>query len=501
MSAGTQASAGRPLRVLLASSEVHPYSKTGGLADMTGALGRALARMGHRVGIVKPLFRGVRERFPGLRRVDWRFDLPLGDRRVDAELWLHEPERGLAVYFIGHDGYFNRAGLYNENGRDYADNAERFIFFSKCVVHLARYLPWRPEVVHVHDWQTALVALLVQHERRWGGWSEAPRTCLTIHNLAYQGYFPGWTYGLTNLPWSYFHPECAEAYGQLNCLKAGIATADRLTTVSPRYAREILTEEFGEGLAWLLRRRQAHLRGILNGVDYEEWNTEHNPHLPASYSVQDLSGKAVVKRALLREVGLPEEEGVPLFGTVTRLAEQKGLDILLPALHEMLAARMRFVLLGSGDAGYVEALERLRERYPGKVAIRIGFDPGLAHRIEAGCDFYLMPSRFEPCGLNQMYSLRYGTVPIVRAVGGLDDTVVDARESVERANGIKFHEYSAAALAHAIRKALVLYGHPALLHRYRVNGMQVDFSWVRTAGGYEEVYREALASPPVVWGG
>lgn len=485
-----------PLRILLASSEVHPYSKTGGLADMTGALGRTLARAGHQVGIVKPLFRGLRERFPEMRRQQWRFDLPLGDRRVDAELWVHHPEPRLTVHFIGHDGYFNRAGLYNENGQDYADNAERFIFFSKCVVHLARYLPWQPQVVHVHDWQTALVPLLVHHQRLREGWTEAPRTCLTIHNLAYQGVFPGWTYTLTNLPWNYFHAECAEAYGHLNCLKAGVATADRLTTVSPRYAREILTDEFGEGLAWLLRRRQAHLRGILNGVDYEEWNTEHNPHLPASYSVRDLRGKTVVKKALLRELGLPTDPSMPLFGTVTRLAEQKGLDILLPALHEMLAAPMRFVLLGSGEARYAEALQRLQRQYPEKAAVRIGFDVGLAHRIEAGCDFYLMPSRFEPCGLNQMYSLRYGTIPIVRAVGGLDDTVVDARESVARANGIKFHEYSPAALAHAIRKALVLYQYPDLLRRYRINGMKADFSWDQTAVQYLTVYREALAAPP-----
>ncbi|MCS7090786.1 MAG: glycogen synthase GlgA [Verrucomicrobiota bacterium] len=483
------------LRVLIASSEVHPYSKTGGLADMTGALGRALARAGHQVGMVKPLFRGLRERVPQLRRQDWRFDLPLGNRRVDAELWVHEPEPRLTVYFIGHDPYFDRAGLYNENGRDYPDNAERFIFFSKCVVHLGRYLPWRPELIHVHDWQTALVPLLVRHQRRHEGWTEAPRTCLTVHNLAYQGYFPAWAYELTNLPWDYFHPDCAEAYGQLNCLKAGIATSDRLTTVSPRYAREILTEEFGEGLAWLLRRRQSHLRGILNGVDYDEWNTEHNPHLPASYSWQDLRGKALVKQALLQEMGLPGSPEMPLFGTITRLAEQKGLDILLPALHEMLAASMRFVLLGSGEARYADALQRLQKLYPQKVAVRIGFDAGLAHRIEAGCDFYLMPSRFEPCGLNQMYSLRYGTVPIVRAVGGLDDTVVDARESLSRANGIKFHEYSAAALAHAIRKAMVLYRHPDLLRQYQINGMKVDFSWDRTATEYTQVYREALAAP------
>jgi starch synthase len=476
------------MRVLLASSEVYPYSKTGGLADMTAALGKALAKAGHQVGIVKPLFRGIRERFPQIRRADWHFDLPLGDKRVDAELWELQPSSNLTIYFIRKPAYFDRAGLYNENGSDYWDNGERFIFFSKCIAHLARYLPWQPEIVHVHDWQTALVPLLIRHERSGAGWGNAPRTCLTIHNLAYQGSFPAAAYALTNLPPDYFSSDCCEALGRFNCLKAGIASADTLTTVSPRYAREILTEEFGEGLDGMLRRRQGQLQGILNGVDYDEWQTENNAHLPASFSAQNLRGKALIKRALLRELHLPDHPPLPLFGSVTRLAEQKGLDILLPALHKMLHAPMRFAILGSGSPAYEHALRQLHRRHPDQVAVKIGFDEGLSHRIEAACDFYLMPSRFEPCGLNQMYSLRYGTIPVVRATGGLDDSVTDATESVIKANGIKFLEYSDIALATAIRKALALYDHPELLRRYRRNAMTRDFSWANTGEQYRKVY-------------
>lgn len=478
------------MRILLASSEVYPYSKTGGLADMTGALGKALARAGHQVGIVKPLFRGVKERFPEIRHVDWRFDLPLGGKHVNAELWQLDPAPGLTVYFIRQPLYFDRAGIYNENGADYADNGERFVFFSKCIVHLAKYLPWRPHIVHVNDWQTGLVPLFIRHERERAGWGNAPRTCLTIHNLAYQGLFPGTAYALTNLPWDYFNADCCEAFGALNCLKAGIACAERLTTVSPRYAREILTEEFAEGLGALLRKRAAVLRGILNGVDYDEWRTRGNPHLGADYCARNLRGKTIIKQQLLRELALPISGDLPLFGAVTRLAEQKGVDILLPALYEMLSAPMQFVLLGSGSRHYEQSLGELQMRFPGRIAIRFGYDEGLAHRIEAGSDFFVMPSRFEPCGLNQMYSLRYGTIPIVRATGGLDDSVCDATESVSAATGIKFHAYRPGSLVTAIRKALALYSEPRLLRQYRRNGMAKDFSWSRTADAYSKVYED-----------
>ena len=476
------------MRILLASSEVHPYSKTGGLADMIGALGKALARAGHQVGVVTPLYRGIKERFPELRRVDWSFDLSLGANQVQGELWSLNPAERLTIYFVHQPAYFDRAGLYNESGMDYPDNGERFILFSKCVAHLARYLPWQPDIVHVNDWQTGLVPAMVLHEARMGGWGKPPSVCFTIHNLAYQGWFPFTTYALTNLPLDHFHAEGAEQFGQLNCLKAGIAFADVLTTVSPRYAREITTEAMGEGLDGLLRKRQDRLFGILNGVDYDEWNTNRNSFLKHAYSLNRLAGKKSNKAALQREMGLPVRSKVPMFGSITRLTEQKGIDIELGALEEMLNTDIQFVLLGTGAAEYERAFQKLTKRFPEKTAVHIGYDQRLSHRIEAGCDFYVMPSRFEPCGLNQMYSLRYGTIPIVRTTGGLDDTVVDASTDSQNPTGIKFSAYSAPALAKAIRKALVIYQNPKLLEHYRRNGMTANFSWDRTVAQYEQVY-------------
>ncbi len=477
------------MKILLASSEAYPFSKTGGLADMAGALAKALARAGNTVGLVTPLYGGVRERFPEMMLLDWHMELPLGAGWVQAKVWTLQTVPGLTIYFLDHPAFFDRKGIYSDNGVSFPDNAERYIFFSKAIAHLARYLPWQPEVVHVHDWQAGLVPLLMLHQKLWEGWADMPRTVLTIHNLAYQGIFPPAKYALTNLPQDYFNLHGAEFYGSLNCLKAGIVYADAITTVSPRYAREIMTPEQGSGLDDILRRRQGALTGILNGVDYEEWNTTENPFIKHPYSARNLAGKIADKLDLQAELGLPPDPTLPLFGSITRLADQKGLDIQLAALEEMLSTRMQFVLLGSGADGYEKAYRQLVRRHPGKVSVRIGFDQALSHRIEAGCDFFLMPSKFEPCGLNQMYSLRYGTVPIVRVTGGLDDTVVDISEQPERADGIKFTEYSARALARSMRKALVLYEEPKLLQYYRRNGMKADFSWERTVKRYEQVYR------------
>ena len=479
------------MRILLASSEVHPYSKTGGLADMVSALAKTLARTGHTVGLVTPLYLGIRERFPELRRLELPLDVPLGTERVQGEVWTLEPTVGLTIYFVDQPGYFQRSTLYVKHGVDYPDNAERFIFFSKAVAHLALHLPWKPELVHVHDWQAGLVPLLLAHERRLPEWRDAPRTCLTIHNLAYQGVFPASRYAFTNLPWDYFNPEGVEFYGQLNSLKAGIAMAEVVTTVSPRYAREITTEPLGCGLDGLLRRRQNSLFGILNGVDYEEWRTIGNPFLKHDYEVNDLAGKLANKLDLQREFGLPADPTIPLFGNIGRMVEQKGVDIMLGALEEMVGANLQFVMLGSGSPAFEAAYQTLARRAPAKVGVRVGFDEGLSHRIEAGCDFFLMPSHFEPCGLNQMYSLRYGTIPIVRQTGGLDDTVIDPREDADRADGIKFSEYAGSALAKAMRKGLALYQEPQLLRHFRVNGMMADFSWERTAAEYLKVYQLA----------
>ena len=484
------------MNILLASGEVYPYSKTGGLADMVGALAVALANAGHEARVVTPLYRGIREKFPALRKVDWQFDLPMGLEHIQAELWELDVARGLKIYFVDQPGYFDRAGIYQENHFSYADNAERFIFFSKCVAHLARYLPWRPDVVHVHDWQVGLVPALILQQKT-EGWGNPPPTCLTIHNLAYQGVFPEAAFALTNLPEHLFHTEGVEFFGLLNCLKAGIAYADVITTVSPRYAREITTEELGCGLDGLLRQRQKNLIGILNGVDYGEWNTNRNPHLPKPYTIGRMAGKNFNKRKLQKDLGLPVNESIPLFGTSSRLAEQNGVDIQLGALSEMLNGNLQFVLLGSGSPEYERGYRDLARQFPGKVAVHFGYDETLAHRIEAGCDFFLMPSRFEPCGLNQMYSLRYGTIPIVRATGGLDDSVIDWTQNPRLATGIKFFEYTSRSLAKAIRKALVLYGQAKLFQICRRNAMKADFSWDQTVHNYLNVY-EKCCKPAIV---
>ena len=476
------------MRILHASSEVHPYSKTGGLADMVGAMSKALVHAGHEVGVVTPLYRGIRQKFSALKKLDWWIDLPLGSRRVQAEVWTLQPTERLTFYFIHAPEFFDRAGLYSEGGADYWDNGERFIFFSKCIVQLARYLQLQPEVVHIHDWQTGLVPALIKHQKESEGWGIAPRVGLTIHNLAYQGVFPASAFPLTNLPGKFFTSAGVEYFGTMNCLKAGIQLADFITTVSPRYAREIQTEEFGYGLDGLLRKRRNSLFGILNGVDHDEWNTTKNPCLKHPYSSRSLRGKTLNKLALQREVGLPTTADIPLFGSVTRLVDQKGVDIQLGALEEMLEAEMQFVLLGSGSPQFEKAYETLGKRFSTKCTVRIGFDQAFSHRIEAGCDFFLMPSRFEPCGLNQMYSQIYGTIPLVRRTGGLDDTVVDISENKRKATGIKFDEYSSRALAKAIRKALTLYRNPKLLTQYRRHAMKQNFSWEQTCEQFVNLY-------------
>ena len=485
------------MHVLLAASELHPYSKTGGLADAVGSLGRALARAGVKVTVVTPLYRGILPRL-GSKVADppWRFDVRLGDDLVPGDFVRHREESGLEAWFVRNDPFFDRAGLYNEGQKDYPDNARRFLFLSKAAMVAARHAPERVDVVHAHDWQAGLLPLLVHHARVAGAWPSAPRTLFTIHNLAYQGAFPSTTWPDTGLPWSWFHLESAAHGGGVNFLKAGLCLADALSTVSPRYAREICTPEFGCGLDGVLRRREHDLCGILNGVDYGEWNTTANPALPHPYDASDLSGKALGKAALQRELGMEPDPGIPLFANISRLTDQKGCDLILDALERLLPShRLQFALLGSGDPVLERAFRDLSARFPGRVAARIGFDPAMAHRIEAGSDFYLMPSRFEPCGLNQLYSLRYGSIPVVRATGGLADSVVDARDDAAGATGIHFHEATGAALAWAMRKALALHASPDALAHYRCNGMSRDFSWATQATGYINLYRDILHGP------
>ncbi|HTI71905.1 MAG TPA: glycogen synthase GlgA [Candidatus Limnocylindria bacterium] len=482
------------MHVLLATSELHPFSKTGGLADMVAALGNALAARGIRATIVTPAYRGVRERFPQIADSNWNFDIRLGDELYPGRFARLSPRPNLDIWFVEQPFFFDRKGIYNEATVDYPDNALRYLFLSKAAILLARHLPHPPDVIHSHDWQTGLIPLLVHHARLTEHWHKAPPCIFTIHNLAYQGWFPATHWPLTNLPEEWFHADSAWQDGQVNFMKAALNVADAITTVSPTYAREIVTPEYGCGLERLLQRRGTDVHGILNGVDYEEWNTVANPALPASYGANDLGGKVRCKAALQEALGLPVRDDIPLLANVSRLTSQKGSELILEAIPQVLRSQaFQFVLLGSGDPALEKEFLALAAHYPRQVSVTLKFDPALSHRIEAAADFYLMPSRFEPCGLNQLYSLRYGSIPVVRATGGLQDSVTDPREDLYRATGIKFNEYATAPLVQAIRKALALYPEKDLLQHFRRNGMTADFSWEKQATDYVALYRTAGA--------
>ncbi len=470
--------------VLFVASEVAPWSKTGGLGDVAAALPRALAARGDRVTVVTPRYGSIDPVKRGLRRLD----VALHGRSEAAGLYVADGPA--PVYFVEHERFFgHRRGLYGEHGHDYADNAARFAFFTRAALDLPAALGLAPRIVHLNDWQTGLGAWMLRHEKQDLAWARAARSVLTVHNLAYQGNFPKQAVPAVGLPWEVFRHEAMEFYDQLNFLKAGLVFADAVTTVSPTYAREILTPEHGNGLDPQLRHRARDLHGILNGIDVEEWNPETDRHLPARFGCGDLAGKAACKEALQRELGLPVRPEVPLIGMVGRLAEQKGLDLVSAALPDLLRLGPQLAVLGSGRHDYEDLFRRAARERPDQVAAHVGFDEGLAHRIEAGADLFLMPSRFEPCGLNQMYSLRYGTVPVVRAVGGLEDTVEDY-DGYRRGTGFAFREYHPRALLTALRRALDLFRDRRAWTGLMERGMAQDFGWDRSAQAYERLFAE-----------
>ncbi len=473
------------MEILFVASEIAPWSKTGGLGDVAAALPRALAARGHAVAVVSPRYGGIDPRAAGFTRKD-------GLVRVRGEptaLWVRREKGRPTVWLVEHERLFgSRRGVYGEGGEDYDDNAERFAFLCRAALALPGATGAHPAVVHANDWQTGLVPFLLRHEHAQDPHLAGARTVFTIHNLAYQGVFPKEVVPHLALPWSVFRVEAMEFYDRLSFMKAGLVFADVLTTVSPTYAREIRTPDGGQGLDALLRDRAPDLHGILNGIDVGAWDPAADPHLPAHYSARALAGKARCKAALQREVGLPVRPDVPLAAVVSRLADQKGVDLVVAALPALLARDVQLVVLGSGEARYEDALRQAAAERRAQLSVRLGFDEGLAHRIEAGADVFLMPSRFEPCGLNQMYSLRYGTVPIVRAVGGLEDTVEDY-DGWNSGTGFKFREYHPAALMLAARRALELHRDRRAWHALVLRGMAEDFSWERSAASYEAVYR------------
>lgn len=503
--AGTATESRRPMHIVFASSEATPFAKTGGLGDVVGALPRALAERGHQCAVFVPLYNCARHAGLPLQATEFEVSVPIGNETHTGRLWKsHLPRSAVVVFLVEHARFFSRddpvegRGLYQYRlpggkMRDYEDNFARFLFFSRAVLEALPQLSVWPDVLHCNDWQTGLIPVYLREmyahrDPRY----PAIRSVFTIHNLAYQGIFWHWDMMLTGLDWKLFNWRQLEFYGKLNLMKAGIVFADQVSTVSATYAQEIQTPEHGCGLDDVLRYHRDKLIGIINGVDYESWNPETDPFLPVRYSVETVAeGKARCKTALQVRLGLPVRSQVPLIGMVTRLVEQKGLDLLAMASRQILEEDVQLVVLGTGDAIYHELLKRLVHQWPDRVAAVLRFDEPLAHQIEGGADMFLMPSRFEPAGLNQLYSLKYGTVPIVRKTGGLNDTVTDVTPqtlAAGTATGFVFRDYAASALVQTVRRAVQTYRDAPTWRRIQRTGMMQDWSWQRRAIEYEQMY-------------
>lgn len=490
-----------PMKIVYLASEAHPFAKTGGLADVAGSLPRAVAALGHQVVLMMPAYRVVREAGLDLHSTGIALRVAVGDRFVSGSvLRAVLPGSGVPVYLIDQPAYFDRPGLYGDDEADYPDNCERFVFFQRAALEATRILDLRPDIVHGNDWQTGLVPVYLEEVYRgWAGSGfRGTSSVLTIHNLAYQGSFWPVDMGLTGLDPDLFRKGLLEWGGQLNFLKAGIMTADLVTTVSPTYAREIQEAGQGRYLEGVLRERAARgeLVGIVNGIDPEEWSPRTDRYLTERYDVTTWPwGKAACKADLQRRAGLPERPDVPLFATIGRLDVQKGWGLILSAADELFRADLQLVVLGTGPRHYRQALRTLEERYPERLRVFLEFSQPLAHQIEAGADLFLMPSQYEPCGLNQLYSLAYGTIPVARATGGLVDTIVDATGETlaeGRANGVLFRDFDVPGLLWAVGRALELWRDPRRRAPMVRAGMTAGWTWDRSAREYVGIYERLL---------
>jgi len=486
---------GRPkrqaLHIAMVSPEIMPFAKTGGLADVVGSLAPALGKLGLKVTVVMPAYRSVRQGHFPLEETGLSFSVPISDRKEEGVLLKTTMGEDISVDLIRCDRYYDREALYSTSEGNYPDNAERFVFFSRAALEVLRQHP--PDILHCHDWQTALAIVFLKAQPDRYPELAAMNTVLTVHNLGYQGLFWYLDWHLLNLDRSLFNPACLEFFGKINFLKGGLIFTDEITTVSPTYAEEIKSPEQGFGLEGLFQERAQDLVGILNGADYTVWNPETDPYIARNYTAKDLSGKKVCKAALQRATGLPQRADVPLVGMVSRLISQKGLDLLESCGEEFLGRNLQFVLLGNGEAKYEVAVRELAARYPTKASVRIGFDEALAHQIEAGTDFFLMPSQYEPCGLNQLYSLKYGTIPIVRATGGLKDSVKDCTANSRGGTGFVFGPYEPAAFLDALDRGLSLFAVPKGWTALVKRAMAADFSWDRSARDYADLYQRLVS--------
>ena len=481
------------MKILFASSEVVPFAKTGGLADVSGALPVQLEKLGHDVAVFMPAYQSVMNSGFALTECDVTFQIAMGQNPVEGRLFRSKlPNSNVDVYFVDQPNFFDRPGLYGDSDGDYRDNSERFIFFCRAIIEAIQSLDYWPDVIHCNDWQTGLIPAYLKtdySDERY----KSIASLLTIHNLAYQGSFWHWDMSLTGMDWQYFNWQELEFYGRLNFLKAGIVFADAISTVSERYAAEIQGPDLGCGIEGVLQSRASDLFGILNGIDATEWNPATDQHLVRQYGVDDWGqGKAACKAAIQQALGLPQTDA-PLIGLVGRLASQKGWSVILPVMkHWLEEFDVQWVILGAGDQQYEGALAQLANQYPEKLGLKTGFSNALAHQIEAGADIFLMPSQYEPCGLNQMYSLTYGTIPVVHETGGLADTVINLTpESLagKRANGFSFVVYSPQALESTLYLAVTtMQQKPQTWNQLVTTGMKQDWSWSISANKYQKLY-------------
>lgn len=482
------------MNICFVTSECAPYVKTGGLADVAASLPRALAELGHKVKIFMPLYGSVPVEEYGFAYSNDLYELPvpMGDYSAGVHVWYGTLARSnVEIYLVDYPPFFHRTSIYTND----ADEGERFILLQRAAFAIMQRYAWSPDVIHCNDWHTALMPAMRAFAYAWDDLFRRSATVLTLHNVGYQGRFGPMLLYKAGLPFDQYYPGGPlEFHGSFNFLKAGVEYADVITTVSPTYAHEILSPAYGEGLEGPLQRRSADVYGILNGIDVDEWNPSTDQNIYVNYDFASIEKKEENKRLLLTDLGLPVDESVPLLGIVSRLVDQKGFDLLHPVLEPLLSHHnVRLVVLGSGQANHEDLFRWAQNRFPERVRAHLGYSDQLAHRIEAGADIFLMPSRYEPCGLNQMYSLRYGTIPVVRKTGGLADTVHDYHETGGNGNGFSFHDYTPHALFTSILRACTLFPDKTAWRRLQKAGMTTDFSWAHTAGLYERLYERAVA--------
>ncbi len=492
----------KKLNILFVTSEVAPFVKTGGLADVSSSLPQALTELGHEVRLLVPKYGAIDERKFKIHEVVRLKDLtiPMGERNITFSLrssFLIGPKARVQIYFLENEEYFtSRENLYvdQKTGNDYPDNDERFILLARSVFSLIKTLSWVPDIIHLNDWQTGLIPAYIKIVYKNDPQIERIKTVFTIHNLAYQGFFPKSSFSKTGLPDELNSEKGIEIYGRLNFMKSGILYSDAITTVSERYAEEITKDdELSAGLKQVLHKRKKHLFGILNGIDDKVWNPEIDNLIAKNYSIKNFDGKLENKKSLLEKFKMEFNEEIPVIGMISRLVDAKGFDLISEIAADILKEDVRMILLGSGDKIYHAFFENLQKKYPGKFACVLGFDEELAHLIEAGSDIFLMPSKYEPCGLNQMYSLSYGTVPVVHETGGLADTVTRFNEKEETGNGFSIKKYNSADLLKEIKRALKIYGDKKVWHKIVKNGMKNDYGWNNSAKKYLDLYKNLIS--------